>query len=94
MHTRDQIKLSVGEWIALVLVTIGALNWGLVGLSGFLGGNLNVVNMIFGAFPGLESLVYLVVGLAGIYMVVIGYQMYGARIRRTSTAGEPEPSAK
>ena len=43
---------------------MGGINWGLVGLGGLLGSNLNVVNMILGGMPMIENIVYLLVGLA------------------------------
>ena len=46
--------------IALLLVIIGALNWGLVGFFHY-----NLVSTLFG--PGLERVIYVIVGLAGIY---------------------------
>jgi uncharacterized membrane protein YuzA (DUF378 family) len=46
--------------IALVLMVIGAINWGLVAL------NFNLVTLLFGD-TFLTSLVYIIVGLAGIY---------------------------
>ncbi len=46
---------------ALVLMVIGALNWGLVGLF-----NFNLVSAIFGDGV-LADIVYIIVGLAGIY---------------------------
>lgn len=53
--------------LAWILVIIGALNWGLVGIAGFIGDvNLNVVNLIFGSWIGLENLVYLLVGISAI----------------------------
>ena len=55
--------------IAFILVIVGGLNWGLVGLGGFAGGNYNVVNMILGSWPQVEWLVYVLVGLAAIYLV-------------------------
>ncbi len=48
------------------LVLIGALNWGLVGLGSFLGQNLNVVNLLLGSMPVVESVVYILVGLAAV----------------------------
>jgi uncharacterized protein len=48
--------------IAAVLVVIGALNWGLVGLA-----NFDLVATIFGEMSVLSRLVYIVVGLAGVY---------------------------
>lgn len=51
-----------------LLVLVGALNWGLVGLGGFLKMNLNVVNLLLGSWPTIESIVYLLVGVAGLAM--------------------------
>ena len=52
------------------LIIIGAINWGLVGLSYFLQINLNVVNLIVGSIPVLEAIVYLLVGVSGILLLV------------------------
>ena len=51
------------DTIALILSIIGCLNWGLIGIA-----NFNLVNFIFGGIPFLEMIVYLVVGLSGIYL--------------------------
>jgi uncharacterized membrane protein YuzA (DUF378 family) len=59
---------------SLVLVIVGALNWGLVGLGYFAEQNLNVVSMILP--PTLENVVYLLVGLAGLYQIYFGYRLY------------------
>ena len=79
MKTQNPIKMSRVEWGALVLVVIGALNWGLVGLGGLIGSNLNLVNAVLGGVPTVENVVYLLVGLAGLYMVYFGFQLFGAR---------------
>jgi uncharacterized membrane protein YuzA (DUF378 family) len=55
--------------VAYILVLIGALNWGLVGLGGFLGQNLNVVNLLLGTWPTVEWIVYILVGISAIAMV-------------------------
>lgn len=55
------------ETVANLLLVVGALNWGLVGLGGFMGSNLNVVNMVLGSWPQVEWLVYVLVGLAGLW---------------------------
>lgn len=53
---------------AMALVVVGALNWGLVGLGALMGGqNWNVVALIFGTWPGLANLVYVLVGIAGVW---------------------------
>lgn len=54
---------SVLEWIVLVLVTIGGINWGLYGLF-----NFNLVEVIF-RVGWLITTVYALVGLAGLYMI-------------------------
>jgi len=51
--------------VAFALVIVGALNWGLVGLF-----NFNLVYLIFGGWPALERIVYVLVGLAGIWLLV------------------------
>jgi uncharacterized protein len=52
--------------IALILVIVGAVNWGLVGLVDF-----NLVSAIFGADTALSNIIYLLVGIAGIYCIYL-----------------------
>lgn len=57
--------------VGWVLVVVGALNWGLVGLSGLMGGgDWNVVKMVLGSWPMVENLVYVLVGASGVWMLV------------------------
>lgn len=57
--------------VEFVLVIVGGLNWGLIGLAGFMGGaDWNVVRMLLGAWPSVESLVYVLVGLSAIHLVI------------------------
>lgn len=51
------------DLIALVLVLVGALNWGLVGLL-----NIDLVAVIFGSIPVLAKIVYDLVGLSALYV--------------------------
>ena len=63
------MKLDTKHLVGWVLV-VGAVNWGLVGLL-----NLNVVEMILGAGSLLTRVVYVVVGVAGVwklYMMTMG----------------------
>ena len=53
--------------VGMILVIVGALNWGLVGLGGFIGSNLNVVHMLLGSWPQVEWVVYILVGLSGLW---------------------------
>ena len=52
--------------IAFILVIVGGLNWGLVGINA----DYNLVNMLLGAWPMVERVVYILVGLSAIYLVV------------------------
>jgi uncharacterized membrane protein YuzA (DUF378 family) len=49
--------------IAWFLVIVGGLNWGLVGVGQLMGSNLNIVNLLLGSYPMVESIIYLVVGI-------------------------------
>ncbi len=50
------------DYIALIFVIIGAINWGLIGFFGF-----DLVKMIFGDMTFVSRVVYSVVGIAGLY---------------------------
>lgn len=58
------VEKTAIDWIALVLVIVGGLNWGLVGLFGF-----DLVAAIFGEMSTISRAVYSLVGLAALYMV-------------------------
>ncbi|MEM1243256.1 MAG: DUF378 domain-containing protein [Pseudomonadota bacterium] len=58
-------SLNALDWICIILVFVGAINWGLVGLFSF-----NLVSAIFGDQTILARIVYFVVALAGIYLIV------------------------
>jgi uncharacterized protein len=49
-------------WVTIVLVVIGAINWGLVGAFG----GFNLVEKLFGSVAWLENTIYVLVGLSGI----------------------------
>lgn len=51
--------------LAVILLVIGGLNWGLVGTTGF-----DLVRAIFGDMSPLSRIVYTLVGLAAIYHLV------------------------
>jgi uncharacterized protein len=56
--------------VTFILVVVGGLNWGLVGLGGFMSADWNVVNMILGSWPQVEWLVYVLVGLSTVWLLV------------------------
>lgn len=59
-------KLTKLDWAAIVLLIIGGLNWGLVGLIGF-----DLVIALLGSSSLAVNLVYLLVGVAAVYMLVV-----------------------
>ena len=59
-------ELTILDKIALVLVIIGGLNWGLIGLNS----SYDLVQLLLGSIPVLAQLVYLLVGVAAIYVAV------------------------
>jgi len=63
-------KLNVVDWIALVLVIVGGLNWALVGIFKF-----DLVAWIFGDMSVVSRIVYILVGLAAVYMAIIAARL-------------------
>lgn len=59
------MKFNAVDWIAYVLVLVGALNWGLVGLFEF-----NLVETLFGDMTTLARIVYSLVGVSALYLVL------------------------
>ena len=55
--------------IAFVLLIVGGLNWGLIALGTYMGSTWNVVGLVLGSWPSVESLVYLLVGLSALLLV-------------------------
>jgi uncharacterized membrane protein YuzA (DUF378 family) len=55
--------------VSFILLAIGGLNWGLVGLGGWFGGNWNIVNLLLGSWSWLENLVYVLVGVAALVLI-------------------------
>ncbi len=58
--------------IALTLVIIGALNWLLVGLFEF-----NLVDAIFGSLSILTRIIYIIVGIAGLWSIAFYSKISG-----------------
>ncbi len=54
--------MKVIDTIALVLIVIGAINWGLVGIF-----NFNLVEAIFGGLSVLTRIIYILVGISGLW---------------------------
>ena len=58
--------------IALTLVIIGAINWLLVGLFKF-----NLVDAIFGSLSVLTRIIYIIVGIAGLWSIAFYSKISG-----------------
>ena len=58
------MKINILDWVSIVLVIVGGLNWGLVGAFKF-----DLVATIFGDMSSLSRIVYVLVGLAAIYLI-------------------------
>ena len=66
MEVRREVRsMKALHMIAFTLIVVGALNWGLVGLF-----NFNLVAALVGAWPGVEKLVYILVGLSAVVALV------------------------
>lgn len=63
-------RMKALHMIAWILLIIGGLNWLLIGVGGFAGGNWNVVDLILGSWPSVEWIVYILVGLSAIYELI------------------------
>ncbi|MCL2364948.1 MAG: DUF378 domain-containing protein [Defluviitaleaceae bacterium] len=51
------------DWVALSLVILGAINWGLIGLFRF-----DLIAVIFGGMESVVSrIIYTIIALAGLY---------------------------
>ncbi|MGN1327548.1 MAG: DUF378 domain-containing protein [Clostridia bacterium] len=56
--------MKVLNYIVLTLLIIGALNWLLIGLFEF-----NLVSFIFGELSFLSRLIYVLVGICGVWAI-------------------------
>lgn len=64
-------KFSLIDKISLILIIIGALNWGLIGLF-----NLNIIGILFSEPANfLGRIIYILIGAAGINLIVLMLRM-------------------
>lgn len=67
------VFLNILAWI---LVVIGAINWGLIGFF-----NFNLVDAIFGVGSIVSRIIYALVGLAGLWSIMLFSRIRGDRDR-------------
>ena len=86
------MKTSTLDWLSILLIVIGAINWGVIGVTGLMGSELNLVvaalDPVFepGVQQTLTHLIYVLVGLAGVYFVYPAYKMARDRRKLRNTA--------
>lgn len=56
--------MKIIDKIALILVIIGAINWGLIGIFQF-----NLVEAIFGNMTVIARIIYALVGVSGLWAI-------------------------
>lgn len=56
--------MKIIDKIALALVIIGAINWGLIGIF-----NFNLVDTIFGTMSIISRIIYILVGISGLWCI-------------------------
>ena len=61
------MEKSVIDWVALVLVIVGGINWGLVAVG------YNLVEILLGSWPTVMNVVYGLVGLSALYMIYMAF---------------------
>jgi len=61
-------KMSWLDWVAFILVVVGALNWGLVGFFEW-----DLVAAIFGDMTTASRVIYDLVGIAALYLIVASF---------------------
>lgn len=67
-------KLNFLDWICMILIVIGGLNWLLWGIFGF-----NLVAAVFGAFSIISRIIYILVGVAALYVVIFMFPKIGKK---------------
>lgn len=63
-------RMTAIDWIALTLLIVGGINWGLIGLFSF-----NLVAAIFGELSALSRIVYVLVGISAVYSIYTSMKM-------------------
>ena len=63
-------RMSAAEWIPMLLLAIGGLNWGLIGLFDF-----NLVARLFGDASAITRVIYVAVGISALYSLYMSARM-------------------
>lgn len=71
-------RLTKGDWFFVLLMSIGGINWGLIGLF-----NFNIFEAMFGFNPHAENVISIVVGLATLYVISLLFKSRRTEFPRT-----------
>lgn len=63
-------RMTAAEWIPMLLLIIGGVNWGLVGLF-----DLDLVATLFGEGSALSRVIYVAVGLSALYSLYMSARL-------------------
>jgi uncharacterized membrane protein YuzA (DUF378 family) len=64
-------NLNALDWVAMALITIGGLNWGLMGLF-----DIDFVASIFGQMSALTRVIYTLIGVSALYSIYSGSKLF------------------
>ena len=56
--------------VALILIIIGDINWGLIGFFRF-----DLIASLFGQLSAISRIIYAIVGIAGIYSLILFWKL-------------------
>ena len=68
--TTSSRTMSAIDWIAMTLLIIGGVNWGLIGLFEF-----DLVATLFGDMSPISRVVYVLVGLSALYSIYTAFKV-------------------
>jgi uncharacterized protein len=80
--------LNAIDWVAMILLIVGGLNWGLTGFFGF-----NLVSWIFGDMTAASRVIYALVGISAVYVAVLSPAL-GRGGKEAYARGEPAHQAR
>ncbi|MDN4039629.1 DUF378 domain-containing protein [Massilia sp. YIM B02443] len=74
VRSHQRSTMSAMDYLAMALLIIGGLNWGMVGLF-----NVDMVATLFGPGSALTRVVYVLVGIAALYSVYTTAKMASSK---------------
>jgi uncharacterized membrane protein YuzA (DUF378 family) len=63
---REATRLTALDWVAMLLMIVGGINWGLVGVF-----DVDLVALLAGERTPLARLLYVLVGIASLYAIYL-----------------------